>query len=78
MPSAKRGQTDADFCREMGWEVGQRLIGDEGYGPAIIEITAIGKSSILARNIHEHGWESQWTLRTRDWQPAPPPHEPEN
>jgi hypothetical protein len=32
---------DAQRCRKNGWGVGTRLIGDEGYGHTVIELTAI-------------------------------------
>lgn len=40
--------TDAEVARANGWTVGTRLVGDEGYGPATIEITAIGRANVLA------------------------------
>ena len=60
-------------CRKNGWKVGTRLVGDEGYGPTVIEITAIGEDHILAKVISENGdtskarGESSWTLEFRDW-----------
>ena len=71
MPTNRRGQSDADLCREMGWSQGQRLIGDEGYGPTTIQITAVGENRILARAIHPRPRnENTWTLSCRDWQPV--------
>lgn len=65
----------AEVCRENGWEVGTRIIGDEGYGPTIIEITALGDHKLLARRIaHDgvavRGDEQTWVLYCRDWRAA--------
>lgn len=73
----KRGATEAETCRLNGWQVGTRLVGDEGYGPTIIRITAIGKSSLLAQCISHNGIpdnrsEDMWTLRCRDWERVGP------
>ena len=70
-----RGKTDADTCAFNGWTVGTRLVGDQGYGPTVIRITAIGEKSILAVcESHDHGkpcdrgpQESSWTLTCREW-----------
>lgn len=67
---------DAEKCRKNGWRVGTRLIGDEGYGPTVIEITAIGETRILAKEISHNGkpsdrCEGDWTLSCRDWQALP-------
>ncbi len=64
--------SDADLCRKRGWPPGTRLIGDEGRGPSIIEITAVGERAILAKLISHNGtpqtqYETTWTLRYRDW-----------
>lgn len=64
--------TDADRCRANGWQVGDTLEGDEGYGPTRILITAIGEQRILARELSHagetcEGRELMWTLRYRDW-----------
>jgi len=61
----KRGSTDAETCRLNGWDVGTVLVGDEGYGPTTIRITAIGDEAILARTGSRR--ESTWTLTCRDW-----------
>jgi hypothetical protein len=63
----------ASICRENGWKAGTHLVGDEGYGPTVIVITAVGEDSILARRISGNGkpvagYESTWTLSCRDWQ----------
>jgi hypothetical protein len=59
----------ADICRENGWIVGTRLIGDEGYGPETIEIMAIGESQILCKWTWANGKteESSTTLACREW-----------
>jgi hypothetical protein len=66
-------ESSADACRRLGWKPGDRLVGDEGYGPTVIEITAIGKKLILAAKISPNGnvddcdSEAMWTLSCRDW-----------
>lgn len=65
--------SDADKCRVNGWTVGTQIVGDEGYGPSVIEITAIGEKRILAKTISRKGvpvdeGEGNWTLDWRDWQ----------
>jgi hypothetical protein len=68
-----RRQNDVTQCRRNGWKVGTRLVGDEGYGPTIIELTAIGRDRILAVQISHNGkpsvndWEADWTLSERRW-----------
>lgn len=64
--------TDAERCHHNGWTVGTCLVGDEGYGPTVIQITAIGEDLVLARMLSHNGEqrdrsESTWTLRYRDW-----------
>ena len=69
----------AEICREHGWTVGTRLVGDEGRDHTIIEITALGEQQILAKTVSENGewmtktWEGAWSLSTRDWQVVPDP-----
>lgn len=65
----------ADLCRHNGWTAGTRLVGDEGYGPTVIEITAVGQERILAKSISHNGLptngdEAGWTLDCRDWRPV--------
>lgn len=67
--------TPAQVCQAKGWAVGTRIKGDEGYGETVIQITAIGEKSVLARQIthkgqEQTGSESTWTLAHRDWEPA--------
>jgi hypothetical protein len=67
-----RGKSEAETCRLNGWTVGTRLVGDEGYGPTVIEITAIGQQRILARGLSRRGEavresETTWTLACRAW-----------
>lgn len=62
----------AGLCRKNGWGPGTRLVGDEGHGPTVIEITAVGERAILAKGLSHHGrpmdsLENIWTLRLRDW-----------
>ena len=64
--------TDADLCRYHGWFPCTRLVGDEGHGPTVIEITALGERLLLAKCISHNGIpasceESLWTLACRDW-----------
>ena len=72
-----RGESSADCVRRMGWTVGTRLVGDEGYGPTVISITAIGEVNVLASRESHNGkpnfGESSWTFSYRDWQPARTP-----
>ena len=64
---------DVQKCKRNGWKVGTRLVGDEGYGPIVIEITAIGRERILAIEISHNGEpypdlvEMDWTLSKRKW-----------
>ena len=74
-PSMLPDETSADYCRRMGWGIGTRIVGDEGYGPTIITITAVGQEDILAKADGRD--EKTWTLEYRDWQlvePAPTDH----
>lgn len=63
----------ADICRENGWGVGTRLIGDAGFGATVICITALGTEVMLARMISHDGdpvaycGEQAWRLGARDW-----------
>lgn len=63
--------TDAQQCRKNRWKVGTRLVGDEGRGPTVIELTAIGRDRILAVTISQNGepveydYEGDWTLACR-------------
>ena len=66
----------AEICKERGWVAGTRLVGDEGFGPTIIEITAIGKNGLLAETISHNGKkssgnETSWVLWCRDWKEMP-------
>lgn len=72
-----RGNTEAETCRLNGWSVGTLLVGDEGFGPETICITAIGQEKILAKRIINHeglavdGYETTWTLKLREWRQVP-------
>ena len=68
-------ESDAQECRERGFKVGDRLVGDEGHGPTVIEICYIGERRILAHAISHKGKpprynqrEGNWTLSGRDWE----------
>lgn len=52
-PRMLPGESDADFCRRMGWGPGTLIVGDEGYGPTTLEITAVGREKILAAKISD-------------------------
>lgn len=67
----------AEICRANGWQPGTRLVGDEGYGPTVIEITAIGEQEIVAKTIVRNGElitvpEGLWSLSYRDWEEVKP------
>jgi hypothetical protein len=58
----------AELCRHLGWGVGTRLEGDAGYGPDIIEITAVGEHHVLARRLTGRcRSEISWVFAYRDW-----------
>lgn len=57
----------AVICRERGWGPGTRLVGDEGRGPHVIEITAVGEEQILAKNLTMQTGEGLRDLSCRDW-----------
>jgi len=62
--------TSAEKCRTMGWEPGDVLRGDEGYGPVYIVITGIGRTDVFAVPLsdYEQGYrDCCWTLEFRDW-----------
>jgi hypothetical protein len=64
--------TDAELCRANGWKVGDRLMGDAGTGPTLIELTAVGERRISARIISHNGValkhaETLETLDGRTW-----------
>lgn len=69
--------SDAQTCRDNGWGPGTRLVGDEGYGPTVIEITAVGERRLLAKTVSHNGkapkrpHEGLWTLAYRDWVTVP-------
>jgi len=71
-----RGQTETETCLLNGWVAGTVLIGDEGFGPEKIKITAIGEEAILARTIETGKGdavdrsEGLWTLAHREWSAA--------
>jgi DNA polymerase-3 subunit beta len=68
------GREPAVVAREHGWKIGTKLIADEGHGPEIIQITALGEGRLLAKSISRNGvavtgdeHECSWTLDLRDW-----------
>lgn len=73
--------TSAELCRLNGWQPGTRLIGDEGYGPTVIRLTAVGETSVLAvaesyNGQPSGGRERHWTLLSRDWREVDDAEEP--
>ncbi|MBM4603158.1 hypothetical protein GS575_09440 [Rhodococcus hoagii] len=75
-PTTTIYENEANACRRRGWAPGMLLEGDEGHGPTVIRITALGESKILARRIRQNGKpvsdsESLWTLSCRDWKRIP-------
>jgi hypothetical protein len=72
MQETKGCANSAEVCRANGWGPGTRLVGNEGYGPTVMIITAIGESVILGRGLSHDGKtrddsEHCWTLSCRDW-----------
>jgi hypothetical protein len=71
--ATKGCRNSAEVCRANKWKAGTRLVGDEGSGPTVIEITAVGESGLLAKAISHNGKkqdpprEGSWTLSNRDW-----------
>jgi hypothetical protein len=69
----RRGRSDAETCALNGWAVGQVLVGDEGYGPNTIQLTAIGERFVLAKlitgSITNVGSEFLW-MSTAEWAAA--------
>ena len=69
-------QSDANLCHINQWVVGDRLIGDEGHGPTVIQITAIGEQSVLFKMVSHNSVpagnhrDSVWTLTCRSWKKA--------
>lgn len=71
--SQRHGESAAECARRNGWGPGTLLEGCEGYGMTVIEITAVGRSTILAFSRSHKGkpetrpYENSWTLAGRDW-----------
>lgn len=71
--------SDAEVCRKNGWGPGTCLVGNEGYGDDVIQITAVGESTILAKKLSRDGvliespFEGTWTLECRDWKQCESP-----
>lgn len=69
-PTLNHRLSEAEICRINGWSAGTRLVGDEGRGPEMIEITGVGRNSVLASRVDargELGYEREWTLKHREW-----------
>lgn len=66
----------AEVCRANGWGPGTRLAGDDGWGETVIEITAVGDKSVMARKVSQGGRptptpEGVWKLHLREREVAP-------
>lgn len=65
--------TETQRLYALGGKVGSRLSGTDECGTDVIQITAIGEKSFLAKKVEkngkpfEDGSESFWTLTLRDW-----------
>lgn len=70
-PDMRAGETTASFCRRMGYGPGTHLVGDEGYGPMTLVITAVGNRTILGYNLDTPEFETSWSLAHRHWKPTP-------
>lgn len=64
--------TSAEKARQNGWGPGTRLTGIERPGgkPCTIEITAVGRSAVLAFCVNHGTREGSWDLNMREWLPA--------
>ena len=76
MSTLRHRGSDADVCRANGWGVGTFLAGDEGHGVTVIELTALGRQSIVARCVAHDGQavnqgENSWVLWCREWTAIP-------
>lgn len=66
--------SDYEICQKNGWDVGTRLVGDEGWGPDVIEIRYLSPSIVVCRLVlphnpnHPKGSDAPWTLQCRNWQ----------
>ncbi|TDP92344.1 hypothetical protein EDF62_1550 [Leucobacter luti] len=66
--------TPAEHARRMGWKVGTILEGEpivrkgrQVEDGRVIQITAIGEASVLAKRIDEPWGESSWDFTCRAW-----------
>lgn len=66
---------ESAICLERGWKVGTLIVGDEGYGPTIIQITKLTPftARCLAHTVDGElrrcgDGPSNWVLWCRDWQ----------
>jgi len=63
----------AQVARAKGWSEGTRIVGDEGHGPTVIEITEMTHTRLFAKRISHNGAPSHtsrdgsWVLYCRDW-----------
>lgn len=74
----KRGHSERETCELNGWSIGTRLVGDEGFGPTVIQIKYFTREGDLlaitesrnGKDVNER--EYFWTLRCRDWSEVDP------
>jgi hypothetical protein len=68
-----RSMNPADVARAKGWGEGTRIVGNEGHGPTVIEITEVTRSRLFAKRISHNGvpvperGDTSWVLYCRDW-----------
>ena len=67
---------DVAKCREMGWSVGDLLVGTEGgegwSETAVIELRYVGDHCIVAKQVASNGAdvscrEGPWSVTCREW-----------
>lgn len=70
-PNTRTEENSADYCRRKGWAPGTKITGNEGYGPTVEKITAIGEETVLTKTLHKDGScssEHIWTHTCRKWE----------
>lgn len=65
-PHFRTSESTAAHARRRGWGPGTQLVADEGHGPLLLTITAVGKEAVLARSDTD-ARERSWSLSHRDW-----------
>jgi hypothetical protein len=46
---------DVDLCRANCWAAGDKLIGEDGYGTILVELTGVSADGISARVVARNG-----------------------